>query len=444
MKDKHTSESQTTDISMYYITDLTGKGQHVRIIDTPGFGDTRGVAEDARTMEKFKRLFTEEVDEVDYILLCVKAGETRWTPANQYVYDSILQMFGKDAEERFILMCTFADAAVPKCIETLRPHMTWRKEFPFNNSALYTPAAQGNNLTKFFWDMGMSSVRDFLDFVKDANSLPLSLAQSKDVLETRQRLQASIESAMKRVEDGLKEFDSVHKVIQQIKRHEAEINKNGSFDYEEDEWYYKRVPTKEGKVYQLCSVCQVTCCQICEWPANATESQCTYFNGGRNCPVCPRKCPKSAHCRTTEVVTKELRKVKKVWEHKKKMHEDGKAGLSRAQQALNEMEDKVMNIWTQVANDIQDVQKDLAELDKTALKPRAFTNVDFFQKLIDNENELKNPGYSDRVKDYERLMEHAKFLSKVSKANGAEDMFADYKDVVQELIEKKKREATNP
>ena len=143
MKGTHTSESHTTDISIYYITDLSGRGQNVRIIDTPGFGDTRGVAEDARTMEKFQTLFTEEIDEVDYILLCVKAGETRWTPANQYVYDSILQMFGKDAQERFILMCTFCRCCYPKVHRDARTSHDMEKVLSFQQFCFVHPSSPG-------------------------------------------------------------------------------------------------------------------------------------------------------------------------------------------------------------------------------------------------------------------------------------------------------------
>jgi len=35
---------------------------------------------------------------------------------------------------------------------------------------------------------------------------------------------------------------------------------------------------------------------------------CTYFNGGKNCPVCPKKCPREAHVRASgkiEIVKKE-------------------------------------------------------------------------------------------------------------------------------------------
>ena len=436
MKDKHTSESQTTDISVYYISDSTGQSCHVKLIDTPGFLDTSGPGADNRTVQKFKTLFEEDekVDQVDYILLCVPAGETRWTPATRYVYDSILKMFGKDAEEKFILMCTFADAGEPRCIETLKPHVKWSQAFRFNNSALYTPASKGNEMTKPTWDMGTQSVGDFLAYVQKANAVPLSLKLSKEVLERREVLQVGVESAMKRVDDGFKELESVQKVIKLIKENEEQINENASFEYEESEYKYHRVPIPNGKVYQLCSVCQVTCCQSCVWPANATESQCSYFRDGRSCPKCPGRCPKSVHVRTREVVTKELRTVKKVWEHKKNAYEAGQAGLSTAQALLEEKEEKVRDIWKQVSADIQFVKANLAELDKIALKPRAFTEVDFFQKLIDDEKENKKPGYEGRVEDYELFLKRAKTLEQMSAAEKPEDMFPQYEEVINHLI----------
>jgi hypothetical protein len=39
---------------------------------------------------------------------------------------------------------------------------------------------------------------------------------------------------------------------------------------------------------------------------DATQSQCHYFNGGRNCRVCPGKCPKSNHLRSKEKITNEI------------------------------------------------------------------------------------------------------------------------------------------
>ena len=55
----------------------------------------------------------------------------------------------------------------------------------------------------------------------------------------------------------------------------------------------------------MCNICKVTCCQICIWPQNETYSTCTYFNNGQGCPICPLKCPRSAHIRTNDVIVKE-------------------------------------------------------------------------------------------------------------------------------------------
>ena len=47
----------------------------------------------------------------------MKATTTRWTQGTSYIYDRILEIFGKDAKERFMLMCTFADGAIPPALK---------------------------------------------------------------------------------------------------------------------------------------------------------------------------------------------------------------------------------------------------------------------------------------------------------------------------------------
>ena len=167
--DKHTSKSQTTEMSYYYINDKRNSNIefNVKIIDTPGFGDTGGIDKDNQIVKKFEKLF-KEINEIDYILVTVKAGETRWTAGNRYVYDRVQEVFGKDAAERFVLMCTFADGGVPIATETLKPYLTFQQYFPFNNSALYLN--KGTSQTKFFWKLAMKSVEEFQNFVIGKNS----------------------------------------------------------------------------------------------------------------------------------------------------------------------------------------------------------------------------------------------------------------------------------
>lgn len=52
--------------------------------------------------------------------MTIKSSETRELGGSLYVYDRIQQLFGKNAKERFIIMCTFADDKTPKCLEVIK------------------------------------------------------------------------------------------------------------------------------------------------------------------------------------------------------------------------------------------------------------------------------------------------------------------------------------
>jgi hypothetical protein len=98
---------------------------------------------------------------------------------------------------------------------------------------------------------------------------------------------------------------STHQIQQKEK-----IANSSFYEIEEEVVTLKR--EKLNDYYQLCVKCQTTCCQSCRWPEGAIESQCTYFNGEKNCPKCEGKCPKISHIRTNEKVTKVKEKIKEV------------------------------------------------------------------------------------------------------------------------------------
>jgi len=439
MQAKHGSASMTTDISYYYISDERPLSEgrrpcHVRIIDTPGFGDTRGVAADEGIVKQFERLFTEEVHELDCILIVVKAGETRWTESNRYVYDRIQQMFGKDASTRFVLMCTFADGAPPLAPRTLRPYVTFQEVFPFNNSALYVPSDTGNEQTKAFWKMCTSSVDSFLTFVVTSYDLPLSLTRSVEVLELRKALYERIQSAQVRINKSFQWLESTSRLVEEIKDHEEDINANGSFMYTE---MVEKVRTEPlGNTYQMCQACQETCCQVCVWPAGATESACTYFHGGQQCPVCRGKCPKSSHVRADYKIIKEMVPETREYQHMKDRLRLGQEGLSAAQALLEEKRQEMHREAQHMLTDMQTVKTSLGELDKVALKPRVFTNAEYFQQMIQHEQDSKQPGHEERIAGLRLLAERAETIEKFAQAENLEELFPQYRSVIDQVVDK--------
>ena len=58
----------------------------VNVIDTPGFGDTRGPEWDKQISLMLTKLL-QNIEVLDYIMITVKATETRLHASTQYVYN---------------------------------------------------------------------------------------------------------------------------------------------------------------------------------------------------------------------------------------------------------------------------------------------------------------------------------------------------------------------
>ena len=90
-------------------------------------------------------------------------------PVSKYIRSKVQDLFGINAKDRFMLMCTFADDKPPKCISTLPEDFRYEKHFVFNNSAINTPSHIGTSTTKFFWKMAMNSIKIFSEYIIDKN-----------------------------------------------------------------------------------------------------------------------------------------------------------------------------------------------------------------------------------------------------------------------------------
>ena len=65
----------------------------VNIIDTPGFGDTRGIKRDSAIVEQIRHLFSAQGEQgildIDAVCFITKAPDARLTPTQKYIFGSI-------------------------------------------------------------------------------------------------------------------------------------------------------------------------------------------------------------------------------------------------------------------------------------------------------------------------------------------------------------------
>ena len=384
------SKNQTSEITSYYVNYQRDDGEeiNIKIVDTPGLGDTSGVLKDNEIIKQFEDFFHSTL-ELDYILITIKANTTRWTYANQYVYDRVQEIFGKDAKERFIIMCTFADGQEPLCIGALKDKLHYEEYFCFNNSALYMPAegSNSNNNTKFFWKLGIENVKKFLKEIQNKNLPPLSLRLSKQVMSKRNWLYENVKSSQKRVNQGFKMLDYSKELLDAIKKNKKLIDENGSFTHKVIKKVERTVYLNNN--YQFCDNCKQICCQVCKWPQNEPYSMCTYFNpnschyNAGGCPICPSHCNKYSHSKVNKYIVYDEKEEMEVIKAKKDLYDDGQKNLSMSDCLLNETIEKMRKEGENMLKEMKEIKNSLDELDRIALKPRVLTNVEYFEQMID-------------------------------------------------------------
>ncbi|XP_078251936.1 uncharacterized protein LOC144591790, partial [Rhinoraja longicauda] len=229
---KSQAESQTISITAYQLHHQVGFNidYSLTIIDTPGFGDTRGISRDQQITEQIREFFTspQGVDQIDAVCIVAQASLPRLTHTQKYAFDSILSIFGKDIAENIQILVTFADGRLPPVLDALKlAEVPCPKDntglpvhFKFNNSAIFAQRpTSGNygtecrsndsgvggenddNFDAMFWKMGANSMKKFFTALNTMETRSLSL--TREVLKERKQLEVAVVGLQKQIRGGL-------------------------------------------------------------------------------------------------------------------------------------------------------------------------------------------------------------------------------------------------
>lgn len=94
-----------------------------------------------------------------------------------YIFNSILNIFGKYVTENINLMLTFADSEDPLALEAAKKEGIPFAEsgiFKFNNSATYYRTTV-EGAARFFWNFGFSSLERFFRRIASVKTTSLAL-----------------------------------------------------------------------------------------------------------------------------------------------------------------------------------------------------------------------------------------------------------------------------
>ena len=174
--------SQTKEVNIYHIKSYNSYPP-IKIIDTPGFGDTSGHDFDKKIarmiFEKFK-----EIKDLNSVCIICKYNEERLDFSQRYIFNYIINLFGKDMVENFMILFTFCDVGKIislKCFEEAdspfyeivnKVKEPWYLKF--NNCGFF--AEKKNEIIEEFFKMGYESFTQLLNKLKSLKKKKLELS----------------------------------------------------------------------------------------------------------------------------------------------------------------------------------------------------------------------------------------------------------------------------
>ena len=400
------AHSQTQFVSCYTLPYMDGFKipYNLTIGDTPGFGDTRGIERDKAITEQIRRFFHTKgsagIDHVDAICFMAQAGNPRLTPTQQYVFDRILAMFGKDIKENVLVLFTFADGQKPQALSVMLQAGILEDEsnfFKFNNSALFVANSgeeDEENFDRMFWRMGIKSFEKF--FHELAKMEPKSLLLTKQVLDERAQLEVRLSGLREKVNLGVNKLSELQQLTRVCKQHAADINANKNFKFTVQQAKRVQVKLDTGTYTTNCLVCNYTCHFPCTIPRNENKDRCAAMSNG-SCQQCPNKCHWSEHVNDAYRYDTQYETVEKEYDKIKERFDSAVEGQSKIEAVIKKVEQDFIKTNSIVLNFVAEMQRGLKKLSEIALKKDPLQQVDYLDLLIESEKSQAKPGWQDRV-----------------------------------------------
>ena len=445
---KGQEHSQTSEVTIYNL--LPPKNRNLpplKIVDTPGFGDTKGLEEDERIFEKISNIFKYEIDIINAICFVAKSSGNRLSSREEYIYNKILNLFGKDIKQNFIFMLTFCDAKKPAIIKSLESDKSLFKDvipyikkpyyYKFNNSAIFTDNVENDDededfeMIKMFWKLGMDNYEKFLDRIKLMN--PKSLRLTKEVVQKRKQLETTIIGLHNRVTYALSKIDNIKNVFNKLKQIEGSVKdmEKEEFSFSVTEEYYEDEPMPKGLCTTYCSLCNQYChdpCGIC----SKEKSGCDVMSN-QYCTVCRNKCHWTQH---VDKYYRPARKVRTVTYQKKELmqkYSEGKSKLSSQEQILRGLKYDYEKEEQDCYIIIKDLSSVVNDLNLIALNTRSYlTTDDYIDEMIVGIETDKKDKWQEKVKSLKEMKQKKELIRDIS-TKGSLDCFESLTDFKKEL-----------
>ena len=436
------SVSQTSKVTVYNIRGTNGLPP-IQIIDTPGFGDTRGIKQDMIITGQIEKTFKEELSSLNAICFVAQSSNARLTANQKYIFTSVLDLFGEDVKENFISMLTFCDGGIPQVVASLEdsecvfstviPHISKPWFYKFNNSAIFASDRE-DEFTKMFFKLGMKS---FEEFTHKLIRLPRkSLTQSKQVLEERNRLEQCVEILTVKLRNGLDKVEYIKSIIKMISSLKGDLNDSKNFTKVIKTPKIRQVPVPPGVYMTTCMTCSTTCHKNCKIADDSSKRYCSCINN-EYCINCRGRCHWTQHKNRPYYYEDYMAEEVVTLNELKQKYCQSKSDFDTKTQLLLGAKDDLIALNIECINTQDLITKSINRLQEIALNKTVFeSSEDHIELLIETEKSEHKEGWQTRIEGLQLLKQQKKMLREIY--NGENQKMNDIKTFIEDSLKKEK------
>ncbi|KAI9550825.1 hypothetical protein GHT06_004670 [Daphnia sinensis] len=361
--DKSQAYSQTDLVTTYDFYEMKGSrlDYSLTIVDTPGFGDTRGMEKDKKIMQQLKDYFQSPhgIQQLEAVCFVIQSSLARLTPTQQYIFDQILSIFGENIKDNIRLMLTFADNSLPPVLDAVKkakipsptdPTTGLPLHHKFNNSIFFETNKSSRQVNEFNRTYFELAVKGFDKFFADLMNMEAkSLTLTREVLEERRRLEALVEGLQLRTQIKLARIDEFKQIKKMLAENQQQMDENKNFDFEVE--FLVPKSTDISGTGQFTTNCQ-KCTTTCHFPCSKSKL------------------------------------------------------LAKIQAEIDQYEKQLMEL-------VQETSPCIQRLNEIALKPHTLSTPAYIDLMIETEKQEHRPGYQQRITTLQRLRQVAEMMTKL-------------------------------
>ncbi len=424
--DKSQAHSQTDLVTTYDLYEMKGSrlNYSLTFVDTPGFGDTRGVEKDKKIMQQIQDYFQcrHGIQQLEAVCFVVQSSLPRLTATQKYIFDSILSIFGQDIKDNIRLMVTFSDGALPPVLGAVKeagipspmdPATGLPLHHKFNNSIFFTSNKgdrQTNEFNRINFDMAVGGFDKFFDDlgVMEAKSLTLT----REVLEERKRLEALVKGLQLRTQIKLTRIDEFQQIKKILTDNQDQIDANKNFEFEVEFLVPKSIDLSgTGQFTTNCQKCRTTCHFPCRQAHDADKNRCSVMDSNGSCMIC--KCPWNEHFNQKYRYEMVKEKVKRSSDAIRQQYQGAKNEAITNEQLLKNIQKEIDEYESQLMELMKATYPCIQRLDEIALRPHPFSAPDYIDLMIATEKQEHRPGYQQRIATLQKLRQMAEITAKL-------------------------------